>query len=145
MAARVTDKQKKKIIADYLELGSYRAVAKKNNVSDVTVKRITCDCSEMSQKVAQKKEQDDADIIAYMESKRSMVCEIITNGLTALADPDKMKDATPSQITTAIGTLIDKWTITGAADTTTLSRLDDILSGLKDKAHEEADVQSKAE
>lgn len=37
MAARLTDKQKK-IVADYLELGSYNAVAKKNNVSNHTVK-----------------------------------------------------------------------------------------------------------
>lgn len=29
MAARLTDKQKKKIVADYLELGSYRAAGRK--------------------------------------------------------------------------------------------------------------------
>ena len=40
MAARLTDKQKKKIVADYLELGSYLAVAKKNGVSDSSVKRV---------------------------------------------------------------------------------------------------------
>ena len=39
MAARLTDKQKKKIIADYLELGSFRAVGRKNGVSADTVKR----------------------------------------------------------------------------------------------------------
>ena len=32
MAARLTDKQKKKIIADYLETESYNATAKKNGV-----------------------------------------------------------------------------------------------------------------
>ena len=40
MAARLTDKQKKKIVADYLESGSYRATALHNGVSDNTVKRI---------------------------------------------------------------------------------------------------------
>lgn len=30
MAARLTDKQKKKIIADYVQLGSYNAVSKIN-------------------------------------------------------------------------------------------------------------------
>ena len=40
MAARLTDRQKKKIVADYLELGSYNATAKKNGVSNHTVKRI---------------------------------------------------------------------------------------------------------
>ena len=33
MAARLTDKQKKEIIADYVECGSYNATAKKNGVS----------------------------------------------------------------------------------------------------------------
>ena len=39
MAARLTDKQKKKIIADYVELGSYNAVAKIHGVSRQTVKK----------------------------------------------------------------------------------------------------------
>lgn len=40
MAARLTDKQKKKIIADYLETQSINATAKKNNVSWGTVRSI---------------------------------------------------------------------------------------------------------
>ena len=109
MAARLTDRKKKKIVADYLESGSYRATAKKNGVSDNTVKRIVLDCGDFEQKVAQKKEENTADILAYMESKRGIVCEILGKGLEALNDPDKLKEATPSQITTALGTLIDKW------------------------------------
>ena len=114
MAARLTDKQKKKIVADYLELGSYRATAKKNNVADGTVKRIVLECGDFERKIAQKKEENTADILAYMESKRGVVCEIIEKGLAALNDPEKLADASPAQITTALGTLIDKWaTVTG--------------------------------
>ena len=40
MAARLTDKQKKKIIADYVQIGSYNAVSKINGVSATTVKNI---------------------------------------------------------------------------------------------------------
>ena len=40
MAARLTDKQKKKIVADYLELGSYNAVAKRNHVCGETARRV---------------------------------------------------------------------------------------------------------
>lgn len=109
MAARLTDKQKKKIVADYLELGSYRATAKKNKVADGTVKRVVLECSDIEQKVAQKKDENMTDILAYMESKRGVVCEIIEKSLAALNDPDKLKEASPSQITTALGTLIDKW------------------------------------
>lgn len=111
MAARLTDKQKQKIVADYLETGSYRATAKINGVADGTVKRIVLECGEIEQKVAQKKEQNTADILAYMDSKKDIVCEILGKGLDVLNDEEKLKEATPAQITTAMGTLIDKWTM----------------------------------
>ena len=110
MAARLTDKQKKKIVADYLETGSYRATARKNRIADGTVKRSVIECSDIEQKVAQKKEENTADMLAYMESQKGLVCEIIGKGLAALNDPEKLAEATPAQITTALGTLIDKWT-----------------------------------
>ena len=109
MAARLTDKQKKKIVADYLETGSYNATAEKNGVCGHTVKRIVAECPEISEKLEQKKGENTADILAYMESKRGVVCEIIEKGLAALNDPEKLAEASPAQITTALGTLIDKW------------------------------------
>lgn len=110
MAARLTDRQKKKIVADYLDLGSYRATGRKNKVSAGTVKRVIQECDDIEQKVSQKKDENTADIIAYMEKQRGVVCEIIGKGLNALNTPEKLAEATPAQITTAIGTLIDKWT-----------------------------------
>ena len=109
MAARITDRKRKKIIADYIELGSYNAVAKLNGVSNHTVKRIVLDAPEISEKIQQKKEENTADILTYMDSKRKIVCEIIGKGLDVLNDPQKLGEATPAQITTAMGTLIDKW------------------------------------
>lgn len=55
MAARLTDKQKKKIIADYVELGSYNAVAKLHGVSRQTVKNVVTDDAEIGQLLQQKK------------------------------------------------------------------------------------------
>ena len=81
-----------------------------NRIADGTVKRIVLECSDIEQKVAQKKEENTADILAYMESQKGLVCEIIGKGLAALNDPEKLAEATPAQITTALGTLIDKWT-----------------------------------
>lgn len=108
MAARLTDKQKKKIVADYLETGSYRATARKNHVADGTVKRIVLECGDIEQKVAQKKEENTSDILAYMESQKDVVCEIIEVGLSVL--PEKIQNAkSASEVTTALGTLIDKW------------------------------------
>lgn len=131
MAARLTDKQRKKIIADYLENGSYRATAKKNGVCDGTVKRIVRECGDFQQKAERKKAENDADVLAYMESQRGLVCNIISLGLNALNDPEKLSEAAPSQITTMIGTLIDKWTMAAAksGDVEDLTPLADMLAG----------------
>lgn len=113
MAARLTDKQKKKIVADYVQLGSYNAVSKINGVSATTVKNIVLKSADFVEKCEQKKDENTADILAYMESQKGLVCEIIGKGLAALNDPEKLAEATPAQITTALGTLIDKFTAFG--------------------------------
>lgn len=116
MANRLTDRQRKKIVADYLELGSYNATAKANGTSPKTVKRVLAEVPEMPEKVKQKKAENTADILAYMESQRGLVCEIIGKGLAVLNDEEKLREATPAQITTAMGTLIDKWAaVSGSA------------------------------
>jgi hypothetical protein len=116
MAARLTDKQKKKIIADYVQLGSYNAVGKINGVSGNTVKNIVLSQnSDFARECEQKKEENADDILSYMESQMKVVCEIIGKGLTALNDPEKLAAANPTQITTALGTLIDKWALINSA------------------------------
>ncbi len=109
-AQRLTDKQKKKIIADYVQLQSYRAAARQNGVSDATVRKIVKGDPESSQKCALKKEENAQDMLSYMDSKKERVQEIIDVYLGALTDPEKLEGATLQQITTALGTLIDKWT-----------------------------------
>ena len=111
MAARLTDRQKKKILADYVQTSNYCATAKLNGVSANTVKKIVQKNADIAEKLIRKKEENTADVLTYMESQRDMVCQIIGKGLAVLNDPEKLAEATPSQITTAIGTLIDKWTL----------------------------------
>lgn len=109
MAARLTDRQKKKIIADYVQLGSYNATAKANGVSLNTVKNIVQGNAEIAEMCNRKKDENTADILAYMESRRNAVCDIIEVGLAVL--PDKIQTAkSASEVTTALGTLIDKFT-----------------------------------
>lgn len=135
MGARLTDKQKKQIVADYLEAGSYNAVAKIHGVSRQTVKNVVLSNTEIRQKLQQKKEENTADILAYMESKRDIVCEILGKGLEALNSPEKLKKATPAQITTAMGTLIDKWAIiSGGPDDT--AKEDDLSRSLRELGQE---------
>lgn len=112
MAARLTDKKKKEIIADYIQLGSYNAVAKLHGVSKDTVKRVVQSCEDFAQKAQQKKEENTADILAFMEKNKDKVCSIIDLYLDELLNVRQFEKVTPNQLTTAIGTLIDKWTAT---------------------------------
>jgi PBSX family phage terminase large subunit len=110
MAAKLTDKQKKKIIADYIESGSYSATARKHKVSATTVRNLVNADEKSAKRFEQKKEENSKSILAHMESQRDIVNEIITKGLDVLNSREKLETATPSQITTAMGTLIDKFT-----------------------------------
>lgn len=110
MAERVPDLKRKQIIADYLETGSYSATARNFGVCDNTVKRIVGNCQDIAEKVEEKRQQNTEDVLRFMETKREVVCEIIEKGLNVLNDEEKLAQATPAQITTALGTLIDKWT-----------------------------------
>lgn len=130
---RIKDKTRKAIIADRACGESIRAIAKKYAVSTTSVQRIIRESPELTQLVTQKKAENTADILAYMESKRGVVCEIIEKGLVALNSPDKLAEATPAQITTALGTLIDKWSAVsgGPADT---AKEDELSQSLRELA-----------
>lgn len=135
MAARLTDRQKKKILADYLETQSVNAAAKKNKVSWDAANKVLKEAGEVEKKLEQKKDQNTADILAYMESQRDIVCQIIGKGLAVLNDPEKLAEATPSQITTAMGTLIDKWAMIGGSPADTVKE-DALSQSLKEMAKE---------
>lgn len=110
MGKRLTDKERKQIIADYVELQNYRAVGRLRGVSATTVKNIVKESEDVLQKCADKKDDNTRDILEYMSSKETIVCEIIGKGLDILNSEQKLRNATPAQITTALGTLIDKFT-----------------------------------
>ena len=135
MAARLTDRQKKKIIADYVELQSYNAVAKKNNVTHQTVKRVVTASPEFTKIAQQKKEENTADVLAYMDEHKDLVCSFIGKGLEMLNDPEKLAAANLSQITTAMGTLIDKWAMIGGSPADTVKE-DALSQSLKKIAKE---------
>ncbi|RGB91091.1 helix-turn-helix domain-containing protein [Hungatella hathewayi] len=109
VASRLTDKQKKDIIADYVETGSYNATAKRFGVALNTVKKICTQNADIAQKCKQKKEQNTADMLAYMDSRKEQAQGIIDEYLKKLADPKKLENATISQIATAMGIVVDKF------------------------------------
>ncbi len=113
MAARLTDKQKKKILADYTLIGSYNAVAKINGVSDKTVRNLVLNNPDITEKYEQKKEQNTADILDYMESQRDDVCKVLGICLSELKKAERYEKTPPQQIATTMAILIDKYTAFG--------------------------------
>ena len=109
MAPRLTDKQRKKVIADYVNLGSYNAVAKKHGIADTTVKRIVSSDGETLKKVEQKKKQNTMDMLDFLETRKQKTQDIIDQLLDCM--PDKIPRASLVQIVTAYGVLVDKSTL----------------------------------
>lgn len=137
MAARLTDRQKKKIIADYVQLGSYNAAAKINGVSKDTVKRVIQNCDDFAQKAQQKKEENTADILEYMERQKNGICEILDICLNELKNPEKYAKVPPQQIATTMAILIDKYTADNGRTPDTPEAEDDALTAsLKELARE---------
>lgn len=106
---KLTDKQKKQIVADYVDVGSYRAAARKNNVSPNTVKRLVGEDKETAQKCAQKKDQNTVEILEALGDQTPKVIAFCEASL------DRLLEVLPyaknvRDIATAVGIMIDKYT-----------------------------------
>lgn len=132
----MTDLQKKRIIADYIELGSYRAVAKMHGISETAVRNIVKKDADTLEKCAQKKMENTVNILAYMDSRRDKVKKIIDEYLDRLLDPERIAKASPNQLTTAMGTLIDKFTMQGVTKNEHGITDDPLSAALKELAAE---------
>lgn len=108
---KLTDKQKKKIIADYISNGNYSETARMNgNISPNTVKAIVNSDEEFANKCEQKKEENIKDILDYMDTIAEDQKEIINLSLAALKQKLKKTDAFTSvkDIATVYGVMVDK-------------------------------------
>ncbi len=137
MAARLTDKQKKKMIADYIQLGSYNATSKINGVAPNTVKKIVQGNADIAELCEQKREQNTAEMIAFMDSRKAEAQKVIDAYLKALADPEKLDGASLSQIATALGIVVDKFTKNTANGSDSMNKLDGLLKEFRDAVKQE--------
>lgn len=126
MAKHLTDLQKKQIIADYATLGTYAAVARKHGVTVNTIKKAVSENPETAKKCKQKKEENTADILQYMEGQKDDVCNIISLYLSALQDPKRLDRASVQSIATSLGIIIDKFSAMSKNDQA-VKKLDEVL------------------
>ena len=114
MAPRLTDRQKKRIISDYVNIGSYNTVGKMHGISATTVKNVVLKNSETVGLCEQKKKQNTMDMLEFLETRKKKTQDIIDQLLDCM--PDKIPRASLVQIVTAYGVLVDKSTLIGGND-----------------------------
>ena len=108
---KLTDKQKKKIIADYVDNGNYSETARLNNTTDTTVRTIIKENKNIAlKKMEQKKEENTQDMLQYLESKKEDKKRVIELCFKALEDKLASPDMFTSirDIAMVYGILVDK-------------------------------------
>ena len=107
---KLTDKQKKKIIADYVDNGNYSETARINGVNKSTVQRLISNNQEAQQKAQEKKEENTQDMLQYLESKKEDKKRVIELCFKALEDKLASPDMFTSirDIAMVYGILVDK-------------------------------------
>ena len=108
---KLTDRQKKKIIADYVDNGNYSETARMNNTTDVTVRRVVEeDKDNVLKKVEQKKRENTQDMLQYLDSKKENKKRVIDLCFKALEDKLASPDMFTSirDIAMVYGILVDK-------------------------------------
>ena len=108
---KLTDRQKKKIIADYVDNGNYSETARLNNTTDTTVRTIIKENKDIAlKKMEQKKEENTQDMLQYLESKKEDKKRVIELCFKALEDKLASPDMFTSirDIAMVYGILVDK-------------------------------------
>lgn len=129
MARHLTDREKKKIIADYAEIGSYNAVAKKHKRSWTTIKQVVESGPDTMKKCEQKREENMRDVLAWMDARKDTACGVLDKLLTAMSNDEIIGRSTINQIATAFGIVMDKFALV-QGDSQTLSKAKELLEGV---------------
>lgn len=107
--SKLTDRQKKNIVAMYAECQSYSAVAKKYKISDTTVARIVKNDPETLKKVEDIKKQNTSSILKFLSDRREDAQDVIDLYLKELCNPERIKRSSTRELSSAIGVLVDKF------------------------------------
>ena len=141
--AKLTDLEKKKIIADYVDNQNYSETAKMNNVSVDTVRRLVLNDDEIVNNLKQKKEENTQSTIEYMqtqhETKKRILDKILNAIETKAEDIDMFTNI--KDLATAYGIILDKELKVlelqrGKSEMENeLTKLDELLGEIKNEAN----------
>ena len=110
--AKLTDKQKKKIIADYVETQNFSETARINGVNKSTVKRLIDSGydKDFQQKATQKKQENTQSTIEYMQTQHETKKRILDKILKAIEEKADNIDMFTNikDLATTYGIILDK-------------------------------------
>lgn len=107
---KLTDEQKKKIVADYVECQNYSEVARKYNISDTAVKKIVDSDKDCLNKLEQKKEENMLSTLEYMEEQHEIKKRLLDKLLKGMEVKAEELDMFTNikDLATAYGIILDK-------------------------------------
>lgn len=108
--AKLSDKQKKRIIVERANGKSLTQLAGKFHVSTTTIARVCKQDPETAKMVKQKKEQNTLDMLAFMDEQKNSAQKLLASIIEAMNDPAKLEKANIKDLATAFGIITDKFT-----------------------------------
>ncbi len=106
----LTDKQRKEIVAEYIECGSYKKVGEKHGISPTTVKKWVLKDTESASKCEQKKLENTEEVLEAMKKRKDTKIKLLDKIFKAMDDKleniDKLTNI--KDLATAYGIIMDK-------------------------------------
>ena len=107
---RLTDKEGKQLVAEYIECGSYNKVGKKHGISATTVKNWVLKEKEIVEKCEQKKIENTEEVLEAMQNRRETKIKILDKIFKAIDNKLENIDMFTNikDLATAYGIIMDK-------------------------------------
>ena len=141
LAKRLTDAEKKKIIADYVINQNYSETARLNNCSDMQVRRIVAKDEDLLKKVEDKKEENTQNMLEWFNSQYATKQRILNKLLKAIEEKSEDNDInTIKELATAYGIILDKELKMmemqrGNGSREDIMKVEELLEKIKDEAY----------
>lgn len=110
MAKRLTDKEKKQIIAYYIECQNLRETARRFDVSPDTVKRLTKENKDIERNLSQKKEENTKNVLNELDKTKNKRINLLNKMIDKMEEKVENIDlfTNVKDLATAYGIIVDK-------------------------------------
>ena len=110
MAKRLTDKEKKQILAYYIECQNLRETARRFDVSPDTVKRLTKENKDIERNLSQKKEENTKNVLNELDKTKNKRINLLNKMIDKMEEKVENIDlfTNVKDLATAYGIIVDK-------------------------------------